>query len=164
MENKDNNKNDILLKMINRIEDSIQDIQGLTRHVIERQDRAEGVTQDIYKLLYRMNEKLDRMEEKLDRMEEKQDRMEEKLDMHTGLLHKHAKMLGEHTQTMAEQSEMILSNNKEIEKLNEKADILLDGHKFNVEKLDRHENRFKKDEKIIDRHSDEIYYLNQKIK
>ena len=45
----------------------------------------------------------------------------------------------------------------------EKLSALLDAFKFHSEKLQSHENRFEKDEKLIDRNSNEIFYLKSQI-
>lgn len=45
----------------------------------------------------------------------------------------------------------------------EKLRALLDAFKFHSEKLQNHENRFEKDEKLIDKNSNEIFYLKSQI-
>ena len=44
-----------------------------------------------------------------------------------------------------------------------KLDILFDAVTGNTQKLEEHENRFEKNEKILDKHSDEIYYLTTRL-
>lgn len=122
----------------NMIIEKLTEIIEKQNIMLERQDRMEE-KQD------RMEKRQDKMEERQDRMEARQDRMENRQD--------------------AMQEELIKIGNTltRIEyEHGQKLDLILDVLVGHGDKLEEHDKRFEKNEKILEMHGHRIYALEQK--
>lgn len=129
-----------ILNRMDKMEERQNTMEGRQDRVEERQDRMEG-------RLKRIEERQDRMEGRLKRMEERQDRMEKKQD--------------------AMQEELIKIGNTvtrmEYEH-GQKLDLILEVLTGHSEQLQKQEERFEKDEKILEMHGNQIYWLEEENK
>ncbi len=122
----------------NRIIEKLTEIIEKQNIMLEKQDIMEK-RQD------RMEKRQDRMEKRQDKMEARQDKMEEKQD--------------------AMQEELIRIGNTvtRIEyEHGQKLDLILDVLIGHGEKLEEHDKRFEKNEKILEMHGHRIYALEQR--
>ena len=154
-----------------------KEINSIILKIYEEQKKTNKKMGKMQKQMKSMQEQMGGMQEQMGGMQEQMGRMQDKIG---GLENKYDGLQGKVIKLQEQVSEMQASVN-EIPEIKEelrtlsgrvaviekehgdKLQILLDVVTGNSEKNKELEKRIEKDEKIINRHSDEIYYLKKEV-
>ena len=154
-----------------------KEINSIILKIYEEQKKTNKKMGKMQKQMKSMQEQMGGMQEQMGSMQDKIGSMQDKIG---GLENKYDGLQGKVIKLQEQVSEMQVSVNeipeikKEIRTLSgrvaviekehgDKLQILLDVVTGNSEKNKELEKRIEKDEKIINRHSDEIYYLKKEV-
>ena len=154
-----------------------KEINSIILKIYEEQKKTNKKMGKIQKQMKSMQEQMGGMQEQMGSMQDKIGSMQDKIG---GLENKYDGLQGKVIKLQEQVSEMQVSVNeipeikKEIRTLSgrvaviekehgDKLQILLDVVTGNSQKNKELEKRIEKDEKIINRHSDEIYYLKKEV-
>ena len=139
-------------------------LDSLQNKVDGLQDQVNGLQNQVN----RLQEQVDSLQDQVNRLQDQVNRLQEQVD---GL---QVEVVDLREQVIEIRMKEIPAIHKELRKLSgriaviekehgEKLQILLDVVTGNSKKSKELEKRIEKDEKIINRHSDEIYYLKEKV-
>lgn len=154
-----------------------KEINSIILKIYEEQKKTNKKMGKMQKQMKSMQEQMGGMQEQMGSMQDKIGSMQDKIG---GLENKYDGLQGKVIKLQEQVSEMQVSVNeipeikKELRTLSgrvaviekehgDKLQILLDVVTGNSEKNKELEKRIEKDEKIINRHSDEIYYLKKEV-
>ncbi len=170
----DNNEiNSVILKIYDEQKKTNKQIGGMQEQIGKMQDQMGGMQDQ----MGGMQDQMGGMQDQIEKMQDQIGGMQDKIG---GLENKYDGLQGQVIKLREQVSEMQVSVNeipeikKELGTLSgrvaviekehgEKLQILLDVVTGNSEKSEDLERRIERNEKIINRHSDEIYYLQQKV-
>ncbi len=174
----DNNEiNSIILKIYEEQKNTNNKIDNMGQSIYGKIGEMQGQIGEMQGQIGKMQGQIGEMQGQINGMQKRIDGMYRRMD---GIENKYDSLQGQVIKLQGQINEMqghvneIPQIKEELRKLSgrvaviekehgEKLQILLDVVTGNTEKNKEIEKRIEKDEKIIDRHSDEIYYLKEKI-
>lgn len=142
-------RDEILIK----IYEEQQEMKKNFKTMQNKQDKMEETQNRMQDALDKMLERQDKMEKRQDKMEKRQGRMEVRQD---SMEEKQDRMQEELTRIGNIVAKMEYEHGRKL-------DLILDVLIGHTEKLEEHERRFEKNEKIIEMYGHKIYEIEQKM-